>query len=261
MQIAILVKDFNRLEPSVYLNDTLVLFFLKFVQNYVLEKAVAETVHIFNSFFMQMITQNVSNMQPEFGLFTGGMPERVQYDIQFNKIRRWTKNVDLFSGKTKWVIVPICENDHWSLAIIGKPYLVKELIDKHVQDKIIEERESKAKSKEKEDDQPQKSLEDPADNIYADDNIEGQSGGGAACASTTASKASPVKSDMGKPAAQNLDSPTDETMSKDTPQKTDLPAELTKVPEPAKNSDPLPSQASQNKIESSLPPDVKTKKR
>ena len=56
MQIAILVKDFNRLEPSVYLNDTLVLFFLKFFQNYALEKEVAETVHIFNSFFMQMIT-------------------------------------------------------------------------------------------------------------------------------------------------------------------------------------------------------------
>ena len=56
MQISILVKDFNRLEPSVYLNDTLVLFFLKFFQNYVLEKAVSATVHIFNSFFMQMIT-------------------------------------------------------------------------------------------------------------------------------------------------------------------------------------------------------------
>lgn len=29
--IKILVSDFNRLDPSVYLNDTLVLFFLKFL--------------------------------------------------------------------------------------------------------------------------------------------------------------------------------------------------------------------------------------
>ena len=34
--VKILISDFNRLEPSVYLNDTLILFFLKFLQNYVL---------------------------------------------------------------------------------------------------------------------------------------------------------------------------------------------------------------------------------
>lgn len=34
--VKILVSDFNRLEPSVYLNDTLILFFLKFMQNFVL---------------------------------------------------------------------------------------------------------------------------------------------------------------------------------------------------------------------------------
>lgn len=34
--VKVLVSDFNRLEPSVYLNDTLILFFLKFLQNHVL---------------------------------------------------------------------------------------------------------------------------------------------------------------------------------------------------------------------------------
>ena len=29
--VKIMVSDFNRLEPSVYLNDTLILFFLKFM--------------------------------------------------------------------------------------------------------------------------------------------------------------------------------------------------------------------------------------
>ena len=37
-EIKILLKDINRLEPSVYLNDTLILFFLKFLQNYALSK-------------------------------------------------------------------------------------------------------------------------------------------------------------------------------------------------------------------------------
>ena len=54
--VKILISDFNRLEPSVYLNDTLILFFLKFLQNYVLTGEQVEKIHIFNSFFMQMIT-------------------------------------------------------------------------------------------------------------------------------------------------------------------------------------------------------------
>ena len=54
--VKILISDFNRLEPSVYLNDTLILFFLKFLQNYVLSQDQVEKIHIFNSFFMQMIT-------------------------------------------------------------------------------------------------------------------------------------------------------------------------------------------------------------
>ena len=37
-EVKILLKDINRLEPAVYLNDTLILFFLKFLQNYALTK-------------------------------------------------------------------------------------------------------------------------------------------------------------------------------------------------------------------------------
>lgn len=61
--VDVLLKDFNRLEPSVYLNDTLVLFFLKFLENFVLEDQMRKSVHIFNSFFMQMITQNVATSE------------------------------------------------------------------------------------------------------------------------------------------------------------------------------------------------------
>ena len=34
--VKILASDLNRLEPSVYLNDTLILFWLKFIQNHAL---------------------------------------------------------------------------------------------------------------------------------------------------------------------------------------------------------------------------------
>lgn len=67
--INILLKDFQRLEPSVYLNDTIVLFFLKFLQNFVMKKETADSVHIFNSFFMQMITANVQGFQHEMQMY------------------------------------------------------------------------------------------------------------------------------------------------------------------------------------------------
>jgi len=33
-------------------------------------------------------------------------------------MKRWTRSVDLFNGKIEHIFVPICENEHWSLAII-----------------------------------------------------------------------------------------------------------------------------------------------
>ena len=110
--IKILVSDFNRLEPSVYLNDTLILFFLKFLQNYVLTPSEVSQLHIFNSFFMQMITQYSDKPHDE----GSGSSRRKMYDIQFQKMKRWTRSIDLF--EKQYIFVPICENEHWSLAII-----------------------------------------------------------------------------------------------------------------------------------------------
>ena len=41
-------KDFRFLEPGVYLNDILILFYLRFLQYYVLPKPLDEKVYIFD---------------------------------------------------------------------------------------------------------------------------------------------------------------------------------------------------------------------
>ena len=43
--IKILLSDFRRLEPSIYLNDTLILFFLKFLQNFVIPEKTRMQTH------------------------------------------------------------------------------------------------------------------------------------------------------------------------------------------------------------------------
>lgn len=55
-----------------------------------------------------------------------------KYDIQFNKMKRWTRSIDLFNGNIQHVFVPICENEHWSLAIICQPDKAGKLIDDHI---------------------------------------------------------------------------------------------------------------------------------
>lgn len=59
-------------------------------------------------------------------------PTNGKYDIQFNKMKRWTRSIDLFNGKIKYIFVPICENEHWSLAIICQPQKAGQLIEDHI---------------------------------------------------------------------------------------------------------------------------------
>lgn len=52
--------EFLRLKPSVYLNDTLVNFYLQFLANYVFPQSIKKEVHTFNSYLMQKLKGNSS---------------------------------------------------------------------------------------------------------------------------------------------------------------------------------------------------------
>ena len=89
---------------------------------------------------MQMITQNnQSNSNLGYGgqMGYGGYAAPVstapqKYDINFQKMKRWTRSIDLFNGRIQYIFVPICENEHWSLAIICQPEKAGQLIEKHI---------------------------------------------------------------------------------------------------------------------------------
>jgi hypothetical protein len=36
-----------------------------------------------------------------------------ELDIQFKQMKRWTKKVDLFNREIQFIMMPICENNHW----------------------------------------------------------------------------------------------------------------------------------------------------
>ncbi|KAI5119191.1 hypothetical protein M0805_004446 [Coniferiporia weirii] len=94
--------DLRRLEPSEFLNDTLIELGLKFWLNDLRaqQPELAEHIHVFSSFFYKKLNHKV---------FAEG----------YRSLRKWTAKIDLF--KKKYIIVPINENVHWYLAIICNP--------------------------------------------------------------------------------------------------------------------------------------------
>ncbi|KAG0262694.1 hypothetical protein DFQ27_002213 [Actinomortierella ambigua] len=105
--ITIHESDVARLEPEQFLNDTLIEFGLKFMQDDLenVNPDLAKQIHVFNSFFYERLSEK-----------DAGSP------ISYNKVRKWTSKVDLFSKK--YILVPVHESAHWYLAIITNPGLL-----------------------------------------------------------------------------------------------------------------------------------------
>lgn len=94
-------EDLGRLEDDEFLNDSLVGFFIKYLQHNSLEKV--KKMHFFNTFFYEKLTQPV-----------GGKAPRRQ--INYAGVANWTKTVNLFDRD--YVVVPVNESAHWYVMII-----------------------------------------------------------------------------------------------------------------------------------------------
>jgi Ulp1 family protease len=75
-------------------------------------------------------------MQASSGFFrtpalNAPVDQRTQIRQNYNTVKRWTKLVDLF--KFRFLIVPICENSHWFMAIINRMDLVEAHMQEHIQ--------------------------------------------------------------------------------------------------------------------------------
>ncbi|RKP09947.1 hypothetical protein THASP1DRAFT_28269 [Thamnocephalis sphaerospora] len=105
--------DFQRLKNGGFLNDSIIDFYLMQVVAYHLDAirqynpTVAAQTHVFSSFFYRKLTQRRNN-------------ETIAYD----KVRSWTAKLDLFAKRH--VLIPINENLHWYLALVGNLHLLAE---------------------------------------------------------------------------------------------------------------------------------------
>jgi Ulp1 family protease len=93
--------DVERLDDGVFLNDNLIEFYLRWLENRLEQKRpqMSNQVYLHNTFFFKRLTQD-------------GRGQKIDYTA----VERWTNKVDLLSYD--YIIVPIHENTHWYLAII-----------------------------------------------------------------------------------------------------------------------------------------------
>lgn len=92
------VEDRDRLREDEFLNDNLIGFYLRFLEDHLqrTNKDVAERTYFFNSYFFATLKKGRG--------------------INYSAVEKWTRNIDLFSYD--YVVVPINQDVHWYVAII-----------------------------------------------------------------------------------------------------------------------------------------------
>lgn len=113
--------DLGRLEEAEFLNDNIVDFFLKLetidpdlsqlLDSSLTPELVKQQLHVFSSHFYTKLH--------ETRISTKSCADQKQ---AYERVERWTRGIDIFAYK--YVLVPIVEHLHWSLAVICNPALL-----------------------------------------------------------------------------------------------------------------------------------------
>lgn len=126
--------DLSRLEDGEFLNDSLVAFFLRYLQENSSPERV-KSMHFFSTFFHETLTKG------------GRKP------INYDGVKSWTKNINLFTRD--YAIVPVNESYHWYAMIICNLRSLKkdDLDDGLGTDEVVELTESPEEHEPARDDQ------------------------------------------------------------------------------------------------------------
>ncbi|MCO5610238.1 hypothetical protein L7F22_064474 [Adiantum nelumboides] len=95
--------DLCHLAPTEFLNDTVIDFYMKYMQvNLLEEKDRLHRFHFFSCFFYKKLTSS-----------------KAQGRDRFEKLHKWTKGINIF--KKEYLFIPIHNSCHWSLAVVCFP--------------------------------------------------------------------------------------------------------------------------------------------
>ncbi len=102
------LEDYECLQEKKWLNDTIIDFSLQNVKKSLKD---GEKVHIFSTKFYTMLTSKITEYKADSG--------KSQAQIRFERVKNWTKNVNLF--EKDFIVVPINAELHWFVVVICSP--------------------------------------------------------------------------------------------------------------------------------------------
>ncbi|XP_057854153.2 uncharacterized protein LOC131064145 isoform X1 [Cryptomeria japonica] len=110
--VAISGRDIVLLQPETFINDTLIDFYIKYLQS-TISYEKRDACHFFNSFFFRKLAD------------LDKAPDTEVVNRQaFQRVRKWTRRVNLF--EKDYIFIPVNYSLHWSLIVICNPGAVLE---------------------------------------------------------------------------------------------------------------------------------------
>ncbi|KAL9581847.1 MAG: hypothetical protein Q9212_003653 [Teloschistes hypoglaucus] len=105
--------DLQRLDEGEFLNDNLIAFYLRYLEVTAeqAEPTTSKKVYMFNTFFYNSLTTTETGSR----------------GLNYDAVKRWTRNVDLFTYD--FVVVPVNESVHWYIAIICNLPEMRRILD------------------------------------------------------------------------------------------------------------------------------------
>ncbi|KAK7246708.1 hypothetical protein RIF29_41578 [Crotalaria pallida] len=105
--VSISKRDVELLQPETFINDTIIDFYIKYLQNKI-PPGEQGRFHFFNSFFFRKLAD--LDKDPS---------SACEGRAAFLRVRKWTRRVNLF--EKDYIIIPINYSLHWSLIVICHP--------------------------------------------------------------------------------------------------------------------------------------------
>ncbi|XP_050375868.1 probable ubiquitin-like-specific protease 2B isoform X2 [Argentina anserina] len=105
--VSISKRDADLLQPEIFINDTLIDFYIKYLENQI-QPEEKHRFYFFNSFFFRKL----ADLDKDPSTVPGGR-------AAFQRVRKWTRKVDLF--EKDYIFIPVNFNLHWTLVVICHP--------------------------------------------------------------------------------------------------------------------------------------------
>ena len=123
--ITVTKDDYNCLESSKFLNDIIIDFYLKYLENENIG-GILNRAHVFNTYFFNRLNSPFTLRKDNKLKSSGNNLDNTNLQINvYERVKNWTKKVDLF--EKDFIVVPVNEKLHWYLCIICYPNSVGKL--------------------------------------------------------------------------------------------------------------------------------------